>query len=337
MPSESRLARTAFPAPTSPRRAELRADDPTAAEELIRSVYGRVRLSAPREAPLRVRLSRIDVGCFSATEVWLSAQADAWVTGHDELVVGTLVSGAVRVGHGAALGPGDVSLGNFPGADYYCHSADVHARAIHLPIALLVAAAGRPVREEGVHLRFPSSRPVDDMARARWHSASEYARDVLAQPGPPPTPLVIASVARLLAATALSVFPHVFEAEPDSEVSPGAGGSAVLRRAMAYIGEHHADADLTIADIALAARATPRTVQYVFRHHLDMTPMAYLRRVRLARAHEDLRRSDPASTTVSAIAARWGFLHPGRFASYYEQAYSRAPSATLHASSAAPR
>jgi transcriptional regulator GlxA family with amidase domain len=107
-------------------------------------------------------------------------------------------------------------------------------------------------------------------------------------------------------------------------------GRAVLRRAVAHIEQHHADPNLTMADIAAAARATPRTVQYAFRSRLDTTPMNYLRRVRLARAHEDLRRADPASTTVTAVAARWGFLHPGRFAFYYRQAYRETPSATLH-------
>ena len=52
---------------------------------------------------------------------------------------------------------------------------------------------------------------------------------------------------------------------------------------------------------------------------------------RLARAHEDLRGADPTrGDTVTAIAARWGFLHFGRFAAEYRRAYGQTPRTTLH-------
>ena len=57
--------------------------------------------------------------------------------------------------------------------------------------------------------------------------------------------------------------------------------------------------------------------------------MRYLRHIRLDRAHHDLLDADPATVTVTTIAARWGFPHPGRFAAAYRDHYGRAPSATL--------
>jgi transcriptional regulator GlxA family with amidase domain len=57
--------------------------------------------------------------------------------------------------------------------------------------------------------------------------------------------------------------------------------------------------------------------------------MAHLRRVRLERVHADLLAADPDRTTVGAVAARWGFADPGRFARQYREVYGRAPSATL--------
>ena len=45
--------------------------------------------------------------------------------------------------------------------------------------------------------------------------------------------------------------------------------------------------------------------------------MAYLRRVRLDRAHRDLQAANPAVDTVTAIAVRWGFTHAGRFSVAY--------------------
>lgn len=42
------------------------------------------------------------------------------------------------------------------------------------------------------------------------------------------------------------------------------------------------------------------------------------------------RRADPATgATVSAIAARWGFPHPGRFAADHHRRFGEAPATTL--------
>jgi transcriptional regulator GlxA family with amidase domain len=73
-------------------------------------------------------------------------------------------------------------------------------------------------------------------------------------------------------------------------------------------------------------------LQYAFRKHIGMTPMAYARTVRLAQAHRELESADPSSgLTVARVAAAWGFMNPGRFASYYAQQYGRRPSETLYA------
>jgi len=75
---------------------------------------------------------------------------------------------------------------------------------------------------------------------------------------------------------------------------------------------------------------TVRGLQYAFRRHLDTTPLAHLRRVRLTHAHHDLLAADPTDgATVTDIAARWGFYHPGRFASLYRETYRRAPRLAL--------
>ena len=57
--------------------------------------------------------------------------------------------------------------------------------------------------------------------------------------------------------------------------------------------------------------------------------MAYLRRVRLDRAHCQLMDADPGRESVTAVAYRWGFASPGRFAAYYREAYGVPPSQTL--------
>jgi transcriptional regulator GlxA family with amidase domain len=57
--------------------------------------------------------------------------------------------------------------------------------------------------------------------------------------------------------------------------------------------------------------------------------MAYLRQIRLTRAHEELRQARPGRTTVALVAHRWGFSHLGRFAAAYRERYGVAPSGTL--------
>jgi transcriptional regulator GlxA family with amidase domain len=47
-------------------------------------------------------------------------------------------------------------------------------------------------------------------------------------------------------------------------------------------------------------------------------------------AHQDLMAGDPSrGDTVAGIAARWGFLHAGRFSIGYRATYGRSPSRTL--------
>jgi AraC-like DNA-binding protein len=86
----------------------------------------------------------------------------------------------------------------------------------------------------------------------------------------------------------------------------------------------------TPASLARLAGASTRTLHDGFRRHLDTTPMAYLRLVRLERAHADLRAAGPRGTTVAAVAHRWGFSHVSRFSQAYRRVYGRLPGATLH-------
>ncbi|MFS0899585.1 helix-turn-helix domain-containing protein [Mycolicibacterium litorale] len=109
-----------------------------------------------------------------------------------------------------------------------------------------------------------------------------------------------------------------------------------LRRSVAFIHEN-ADSDIGLSEIAAAANLTPRAVQYMYRRHLGVTPLEYLRRVRLDRAHRDLEAADPSVDTVNSIAGRWGFAHAGRFSVAYRRAFGTQPSATLRATRAGDR
>jgi transcriptional regulator GlxA family with amidase domain len=91
----------------------------------------------------------------------------------------------------------------------------------------------------------------------------------------------------------------------------------------------NATSDIGLSDIADAVHVTPRAVQYMFRRYLEITPLQYLRRLRLHYAHQELLAGDPMHNTVTDISARWGFAHTGRFAVLYRQTYGQSPHSTL--------
>jgi AraC-like DNA-binding protein len=86
---------------------------------------------------------------------------------------------------------------------------------------------------------------------------------------------------------------------------------------------------LTTTELAAASGVGVRVLQDAFRQHVGMSPMTYLRRLRLDGVHAELTRCDPGSDSVSEVAYRWGFTHLGRFAGAYRARFGVPPSATL--------
>jgi AraC-like DNA-binding protein len=93
--------------------------------------------------------------------------------------------------------------------------------------------------------------------------------------------------------------------------------------------EAHPERPFTVAALAEVAAVSVRTLQHGFQRHLEMSPMSYLRQVRLARAHQDLSAFGPDQVTVTQIAHKWGFGHISRFAAAYRTRYGIGPSTTL--------
>lgn len=73
-----------------------------------------------------------------------------------------------------------------------------------------------------------------------------------------------------------------------------------------------------------------RALHAGFRRELDRSPKQYLQHGRLERAHADLVAAEAAGgVRVIDVAHRWGFSHPGRFATTYRHQYGEAPAVTL--------
>ena len=79
-----------------------------------------------------------------------------------------------------------------------------------------------------------------------------------------------------------------------------------MKRIERYIDEH-ADEPITIVDLAEHAGVSSRSIFNGFRRFRNMSPMAYLKEVRMRRVNEELKRLTPAESTVTAVAYHWGF------------------------------
>ena len=101
----------------------------------------------------------------------------------------------------------------------------------------------------------------------------------------------------------------------------------IVDRAMQYIEAAMHDS-VSILDLCGAMRICPRTLVYSFKSQLGVSPNRYLLATRLNRVYRDLRNSS-SEIPIRQIAARWGFWHMGRFASYYRETFGERPSDTV--------
>ncbi|MFI9244705.1 helix-turn-helix transcriptional regulator [Streptomyces sp. NPDC053086] len=306
-------------------------DDLDVTEDFLSHAYARMRIASGGPGSTRARFRRTGVPSVSVDELTLDFEMDYSVTPLGRVCLCVVHEGTVRdhrfQGVEDSFGPGDVVLLAPPDLPYTGRICNARYNITMLDPALLSQVATDPDGSQPV--RLTGHRPRSAAAARQLNRTITHLRDaVLSDPEIADQPLIAATAAQHLAASVLAAFPNTALDEP-----AGAGREdvhpAVLRRALAYI-DDHADQPVSVADIAAAAHVTVRALQYAFRRHLDTTPLAQLRRVRLAHAHHDLVTGDPGSgVTVTKVAARWGFHHPGRFASLYRDTYRRAPHRTL--------
>lgn len=112
----------------------------------------------------------------------------------------------------------------------------------------------------------------------------------------------------------------------DSEDFPGAVPTDVAR-ALAWLRGHLSE-PVQLETLADIAGVRPRTLERHFRMFLGTTPLGWVRRMRLARARQELLRRG-SRTTVTDIALASGFTQLGRFAAGYREAFGELPSATI--------
>lgn len=86
---------------------------------------------------------------------------------------------------------------------------------------------------------------------------------------------------------------------------------------------------LSLADLCAELGVAQRTLNLACEEFLGQSAMRYARGRRLDHIRRCLLESEPAATTVTAVAMRYGFWELGRFAQAYRLRFGEHPSATL--------
>jgi AraC-like DNA-binding protein len=93
--------------------------------------------------------------------------------------------------------------------------------------------------------------------------------------------------------------------------------------------EAHPDRLPHLPELRRAVGVPERTLRICCAEFLGIGPTRYLRLRRLGMVRAALRHANPATTSVSEIAIRHGFLQLGRFTAAYRTEFREAPSTTL--------
>ncbi|MFD7705974.1 helix-turn-helix domain-containing protein [Streptomyces sp. NPDC059786] len=312
---------------------EFDSDNLELTEDFLSRAYARMRIGSGGET-VRARIRRDTLASVSIDELDIGFDMSYSVTPLGRICLCMVYSGTVQdhafPGVQDSFGPGDVVFFAPPDLPYSGRICNASYNITMLDPQLLDQVAADADEGTGRPVRLTGHRPHSPGAARHLKDTIAYVRDrVMAEPAVADQPLVVSTTGQLIAASVLSAFPNTALTEPTARDRNDAHPAA-LSRALSYI-DDHADQPVAVADIAAAAHVTVRALQYAFRRHLGTTPLAHLRDVRLAHAHRELRSADPdTGVTVTQIAARWGFFHPGRFATLYRDTYGVSPRGSLH-------
>ncbi|MBW0100875.1 AraC family transcriptional regulator [Pseudonocardia sp. KRD291] len=200
---------------------------------------------------------------------------------------------------------------------------------LRIDLAALRSLAARLVtdRSEEPDLLFDPAMDVPEITTAALGQA-RLMQHLLADAGPKAVnPLVTAQLREQVMCTLLLGQPNNWS--PALRHRPEHARHSTVADAANLMRTHPEDA-LTIEGVARTVGLSVRALHAGFCRELDRSPKQYLQQVRLERAHADLTAAEPGSgIRVIDIAHRWGFSHPGRFASSYRHHYGEAPATTL--------
>lgn len=140
-------------------------------------------------------------------------------------------------------------------------------------------------------------------------------------------PLLVEQAQQYLISSLLLLQPHTHSASERAVTSKELLPRTV-RRAKDFLHDHSARA-LCLADVCEHVGISARTLQTAFRAHFGVSPMTYLRDVRLDQVRLRLQSNDLSETSVTRVIQEHGFVHMGHFAAHYRRRFGERPLDTL--------
>jgi len=89
---------------------------------------------------------------------------------------------------------------------------------------------------------------------------------------------------------------------------------------------------ITIGEICTALNISRRTLNHAFQQVLGITPVAYMRNIRLHKIRAELQYKSHQILNIACVASHWGFWHMSLFSRYYRELFGECPSETLERS-----
>jgi AraC-like DNA-binding protein len=307
--------------------------EPDQAEAIVTGFYLPHHLDvSPRERQLNMSLRALQLGQLTigrltygpditlVTDVATNFHVDIPVAGYAEMSTGRADTLIAQRGEAAVFSPG---------APAHLHWSEACSQmCLMVPRASLEAALEELLGQSVVRpLRFEFAMDLRGTMGRPWiDSLQLVARELDVGPGRLTHPRAGRHVQALLLDGLLLGQPHSYSEEIARGTRPGS--SASIARAVDLVNDR-ADEPWSSTSLARAVHVSVRALQEGFNRDVGKPPMGYLQDARLRRVHSVLHGAVPGSTTVEAVATRWGFLHMRRFAAAYRAAFSESPSTTL--------
>ncbi|WP_242090552.1 helix-turn-helix domain-containing protein [Curtobacterium sp. DN_7.5] len=312
--------------PVAPVRFELAGTEPAAAVRDLGGVYGAEEwVARAGEHGFSYRYTAVGDSEVTVRRSQLTGAIRGPMVPAEEYVVGWLTEGTTELdltGEALEMRP-DVPVLYPTDRSYTFAAADYDQRLVHFDRAFVEHVAAEHLDLGDRLLRFDHlAAPVPDAIRS-WRVAITGLTRALRVAGPD------SDAWRTAKESAARVFLEMFP--PHSDRLPAVLSSpknARLRAAVEHIHAHAAE-EVTVTDLSAVAGLSVRSVQESFRRVFDVSPLTYLRQVRLDRVHEELLALDPQAGAVGDVARRWGFAHLGRFSASYAERFGEYPKQTL--------
>lgn len=175
-------------------------------------------------------------------------------------------------------------------------------------------------------LQFNSVMDLQQPAGVAWSSSvHNLYLEIQRSPHLFDSPLIRSQFEQNLMTTLLTWHSHEFSEHLNDyspRILPGH-----LKKAVDYM-QACPEQTITMETLSEITGVHGRTLFYGFSRFLGISPMRYLRDVRLERVRQDL--LDPSQPrSVTDIATRWGFYQLGRMAQIYKARYGESPRDTL--------